>query len=97
MNYFDWIGKWSVYTPDKIAVASADTGKSYTYKELHELSLKLGNLLRQKYSIHKGDRIAVLATHSRRIFNSFYSRPKNGSYFSSTKLSLFGFRTSVLC
>ena len=79
MNYFDWIGKWSVYTPDKKAVASVDTGAAYTYKELNDLSIRLENHLRIEYSIEKGDRIAVLASHSPEYLILFIAAQRMGA------------------
>ena len=79
MNYFDWIGKWSVYTPDKKAVASVDTGTAYTYRELNDLSVQLENHLRIEYSIEKGDRIAVLASHSPEYLILFIAAQRLGA------------------
>ena len=79
MNYFDWIGKWSDYTPDKKAVASVDSGKVYTYLELNQLSLKLETFLKTKYSIEKGDRIAVLAAHSPEYLILFIAAQRMGA------------------
>ncbi|QYA24406.1 acyl--CoA ligase [Gramella sp. MT6] len=79
MNYFDWIGKWSDYTPDKKAVASVDSGKVYTYKELNLLSLKLEAYLKTEYSIEKGDRIAVLAQHSPEYLILFIAAQRMGA------------------
>ncbi len=64
MNYLDWIGKWSVNTPDKKAVVSVDTNTSYTYGQLDEGALKIVNFLKNEFQLQKGDRIAVLAEHS---------------------------------
>lgn len=90
MNYFDWIGKWSVYTPDKKAVASADTGKSYTYRELNERSIQLETYLRSEYEIEKGDRIAVLAAHSPEYLILFIAAQRMGAI-----LVPLNFRSSV--
>lgn len=79
MNYFDWIGKWSDYTPDKKAVASVDSGKVYTYKELNRLSLQLESCLKNNFSIEKGDRIAVLAAHSPEYLVLFIAAQRMGA------------------
>lgn len=79
MNYFDWIGKWSLYTPHKKAVASADSGISYTYKQLNEFSLQLESYLRHEYSIEKGDRISVLAAHSPEYLILFIAAQRMGA------------------
>jgi fatty-acyl-CoA synthase len=64
MNYFDWIGKWAEYTPDKVAVAAADESCSFTFKELHESACKVEIYLRKECGVMKGDRLPVLAQHS---------------------------------
>jgi len=79
MNYFDWIGKWSDYTPDKKAVSSVDSGQDYTYKELNELSLQAESFLKNEYSIQKDDRIAVLAAHSPEYLILFIAAQRLGA------------------
>ncbi|HKL34787.1 MAG TPA: AMP-binding protein [Salegentibacter sp.] len=79
MNYFDWIGKWSDYTPNKRAVASVDSGKVYTYRELNLLSLKLESSLKNRFSIERGDRIAVLAAHSPEYLVLFIAAQRMGA------------------
>lgn len=79
MNYFDWIGKWSEYTPDKVAVAAADGSASYTFKELHELSSKVESLLRKKFGVKKGDRLPVLAEHSPQFLILFIAAQRLGA------------------
>lgn len=79
MNYFDWIAKWSVYTPDKKAVSSVDSGHAYTYKELNEFSLQVECYLKNEYSIKKGDRVAVLAAHSPEYLILFIAAQRLGA------------------
>ena len=79
MNYFDWIGKWSEYTPDKLAVAAADGGRSYTFKELHDLSAKMVNCLQNYHNIQKGDRLPVLAQHSPEYLILFLAAQRLGA------------------
>ena len=79
MNYFDWIGKWAEYTPDKVAVAAADGGSSYTFKELNELASKVENYLRQEMGVKKGDRIPVLAEHSPHFLVLFIAAQRLGA------------------
>ena len=79
MNYFDWIGKWSEYTPHKTAVAAADDSRSYTFRELHELSAKLVNYLREELNIQQGDRIPVLAQHSPEYLILFIAAQRLGA------------------
>lgn len=50
----DYIKKWAVITPDNPALISADTGKTYTYKEFDEM-ITLYALRLRKMGINKGD------------------------------------------
>lgn len=57
----DWIRKWGVYSPGKVAVAEAGTGRSLTYGELDRIGDALCHHLQSAYEVEKGSRIAVLA------------------------------------
>lgn len=50
----DYIKKWAVITPNNPALISADTGKSYTYKEFDEM-ITLYALRMKTMGIKKGD------------------------------------------
>lgn len=78
MNYLDWIAKWSSYTPHKKAVVCYDTKRSYSYQELHEEALKIGNHLLNKFLLDTGDRIAVLAEHSPEYLMLFIATQRLG-------------------
>lgn len=79
MNYFDWIGKWSQYTPEKVAVAAAGGSSSYTFRELHEASSGMENLLRIKFEVKQGDRLPVLAEHSPEFLILFIAAQRLGA------------------
>jgi len=57
----DWIKKWDVYSPDKIAVKEFESGRTVTYRNIHQQAGQLAFLLMEKYNIKAGDRIGVLA------------------------------------
>jgi len=61
MNKFDWFSKWNIYSPNSKAVTDFDTGISYTYSELNNLSNQLAEYFSSKYQLGLGDRVAVLA------------------------------------
>lgn len=50
----DYIKKWAAITPNNAALVSADTGKTYTYKEFDEI-ITLYALRLKKMGIKKGD------------------------------------------
>ncbi len=79
MNYFDWIGKWSEYTPNKVAVATTDENCSYTFNELHVLASKVEDFLKTEYAVKKGDRLPVLAEHSPQFLILFLAAQRLGA------------------
>ena len=62
MDTLDWTAKWADYTPDKIALTSYDTNKSYTYNDLNTYANRLTSMFAD-HQLEEGDRIAVLAEH----------------------------------
>lgn len=78
MNYLDWIAKWSSYTPHKLAVSSFLNKQSYTYRHLHEESLKIGSYLQNRCQLKKGDRLAVIAEHSPEYLMLFIATQRLG-------------------
>ena len=50
----DYIKKWTEFTPDNIALISADTGKSYTYQEFDEI-ITLYAMRLKEMGLGKGD------------------------------------------
>lgn len=57
----DWIAKWAVYSPDKIAVKEAETGRHLTYGQLDRLSDALCHYLASTHRIGQGSRIVLLS------------------------------------
>jgi fatty-acyl-CoA synthase len=64
MNSFDWISKWAIYSPDKIAFKEYETGRSLTYHHLNTKANKLAAYLQTEFNLVCGDRIAVLAENN---------------------------------
>lgn len=60
----DWLSRWAEYSPIKVAVRDADTGESYTYQQLNNLSNFTAGMLQDRFGINPGDRVAVLAEFS---------------------------------
>lgn len=74
----DWASKWALYSPDKIAVKEYETGRTVTYERLNRLGNRLANYLAHTYSIHKGDRVAVLAENCLEYIYLFAAAQKAG-------------------
>lgn len=73
----DWIARWALYAPDKIAIAEFETGSTITYKELNNAANHLADKLLSDGHKH-GDRIALLAENSIDHFILFSAAQKTG-------------------
>lgn len=56
----DWISKWAVYSPRKIAVKEYESQRTLSYLQLDRLGNRLSHYLRQNCGVVKGDRVALL-------------------------------------
>jgi len=74
----DWIAKWAVYSPDKIAIKEYESGRALTYGELHRLGNRLAFHLQGRYGIKKGSRIAILAENCLEYIALFAAAQKMG-------------------
>lgn len=67
----DWLKRWSLYQPKKIALKDADREESYTYRELFSIANGLVEYL-QSLGVKKGDRVGVYANnHVETVFLLF--------------------------
>ncbi len=60
---YDWLKRWSHYSPEGIALTNGDTGESYTYKKLFELSCAGAAFLKSAYNLKLGDRVLHYSTN----------------------------------
>ncbi|NND06559.1 MAG: long-chain fatty acid--CoA ligase [Saprospiraceae bacterium] len=74
----DWIGKWAIYSPNKIALKEVDNGRTLTYHQLNQLASKVANYLTTQHSLKKGDRIAIIAENCLEYFILFSTAQKTG-------------------
>lgn len=74
----DWISKWAVYSPHKVAVKLYETQQTLTYLELNQKANQLVHFLCQAYDLKKGDRIAVLANNCLEYIILFSAALKTG-------------------
>jgi fatty-acyl-CoA synthase len=56
----DWLKRWNMYGPGRVALSDLATGRSITYAELYRMSGLLAEHLVQR-GVGAGDRVAVLA------------------------------------
>ncbi len=74
----DWFAKWSVYSPNKMAVKDASTGESLSFAELNRKGEQLALYLQGQKKIKKGDRVAVLSDFGLPYFILFAAAQKLG-------------------
>jgi len=60
----DWMSKWALYSPDKVAVSQIEDGSSMTFNELNQNAESLATDLIVHHGLIKGDRICVVAEMS---------------------------------
>jgi fatty-acyl-CoA synthase len=78
MNVGDWIRKWSLIRPGKIAII--DDGKQFSYRELNNRSNQVANYLLKK-GMRKGNRIAVLSYNGHEFIEIYLATAKIGGIF----------------
>ena len=61
---YDWISKWAIYYPDKIAIKEYETGRTLSYKQLNNVANYLSNYFLNELKLKTGDRIVILAENS---------------------------------
>jgi fatty-acyl-CoA synthase len=79
MYFGDWLSRWAMYTPEKIAVVDEATGRRLSYSEFNRRTDALAQALRQRFGIEKGDRVAVLAFNTSDILELFFACGKLGA------------------
>ncbi|MDW7667562.1 MAG: AMP-binding protein [Bacillota bacterium] len=80
-----WVGNYSYFrariTPDKEAVYDLDNKQHYTYQDLEERANILGNYLKDKLNLSKGDRIATISRNRVELLDLYYATGKTGTIF----------------
>ena len=51
----DWLKKWNLYSPEKIAIKDGDTGREYSYSEFFKQTLQAALYLQEQHQIKAGD------------------------------------------
>ncbi|MCL6610196.1 MAG: long-chain fatty acid--CoA ligase [Peptococcaceae bacterium] len=82
MKDWGWIidlaGRMAALIPGREALADADTGRRYTWRELNARANRLANYLRAGLGLGKGDRVAVLSRNCPEYFDFFFATQKLG-------------------
>lgn len=75
----DWLKRWKIYSPKNIAIKDGETGREFSYADFYDLANKGAHLLSQSYGIHKGDRVAVLASNELEYVFLFFALQRLGA------------------
>ncbi|MEM8582877.1 MAG: long-chain fatty acid--CoA ligase [Bacteroidota bacterium] len=78
MSTVDWVGKWAIYRPGKLAVKEFESGRSWTYAELNTKANTLLAYGQNHWGLNPGDRIAVMAQNCLEYFQLFSMAQKGG-------------------
>jgi fatty-acyl-CoA synthase len=83
----DWLARWAMYSPDKVALEDVDApgsesgtgGRSLTYAEASRIVHRTARLLRDEYGIAAGERVAVLAPNAVEYVLLFFAVQRLGA------------------
>lgn len=74
----DWIGKWAMYAPQKVAIRDTEAGRDCTYGELNALAENIAGCLHHHHGLEKGDKVAVLSAFNIPLIALFGAVQKAG-------------------
>ena len=78
-----WIGNYSFFrarlNPNSVAVVDVDFDKKYTYRDLDIRANTLANVLRYKFDIQKGDRVAYISRSRVELIDGYFATGKLGA------------------
>jgi fatty-acyl-CoA synthase len=81
MNATDLLTKRAKLTPDREALFDLHTGRRYTFAELNERANRAANFLRDRFDVHKGDRVSILAQNCLPFVDLLFGLGKIGAIF----------------
>jgi len=72
LHHGDWLSHWAARSPQSEALFEPETGRRWTYAQLHARVMRLSNALQQK-GVKRGDRVSVLAQNCAEQFESLFA------------------------
>jgi fatty-acyl-CoA synthase len=69
----EWLARRAALTPTKIGLIDGEAGARYTWRTLDLRARALAALLRERYGVARGDRVAVLALNAPEYLDAFYA------------------------
>lgn len=79
LNELDWLNKWNQYSPHKVALVEADSGKQLTYSELFQYAVVASHYLKVKFNIQPHDRVVHFSTNEMSSFILFFALARLGA------------------
>jgi len=75
----DWVKRWAIYRPEKLAFREYESKRSWTWLEFDLICNYLAHQLKNKYQVKKGSRIAVYSENSIEFVFLFFACVKMGA------------------
>jgi fatty-acyl-CoA synthase len=75
-------GTHAAVTPDKPAVVLADTGRTLSYADLEERSIRLARVFADA-GLRRGDHVAILADNAVEVFEFYWAALRSGLYLTA--------------
>ena len=80
-------GTWAQSHPDKPALVMAGSGRTLTYAELDDRSLRLANRLRAA-GLRRGDVVALLSDNTPETYEVYWAALRSGLYVTAVNHNL---------
>lgn len=87
---FDWLKCWNRLSPKSIAFKDAESGVTYSYRELLYLSCKITDRLTQDFQVKPGSRVAVWAVNEIETVALFFACLRVGATLVPVNFRLTG-------
>jgi fatty-acyl-CoA synthase len=75
----DWLKRWNLYSPNKVAIKDGDSGRTVTYSQLYNLATQTALNLKKEFNITRGDRVVLLAQNEIESIILFFAVQRLGA------------------
>jgi fatty-acyl-CoA synthase len=79
MIHGNWLAKWSQVIPDKAALIDMSSGDEVSYQQLNRRADKAANMLKERFRIGRGSRVAVLGQNRIEQVELYFAVAKLGA------------------
>ncbi len=69
----DWLQKWALFAPTKIALRDGDSDRALTYQDFYQGSRRGAGFLQTQFHVKAGDRVAMVANNHLDLFVLFFA------------------------